>query len=58
MYSILIHNNAASGTPIQIKNTRINTNNLTTHTITTGDRIIVTAYIVGDYAASEHLVVP
>jgi len=55
MYTIMIHNNAASGTPIQIKNTRINTNNLTTHTIPTGDRIMVTAYIVGDYATAEHL---
>lgn len=58
MYTIMIYNNAASGTPIQIKNTRINTNNLTSHTIPTGVRIMVTVYIVGDYAASEHLVVP
>jgi hypothetical protein len=58
MYTIMIHNNAASGTPVQIKNTRINTNNLTSHTIPTGERIMVTVYIVGDYATSEHLVVP
>jgi len=57
MYTILVHNNAASGTPVQVKNTRINTNNLTTHTITTGDRIIINAYVVGDYATATHLVV-
>ena len=57
MYTIMVFNNAASGTPIQVKNTRINTNNLMTHTITTGDRIMITAYIVGDYATAEHLVV-
>jgi hypothetical protein len=57
MYSIMVFNNAATGTPIQVKNTRINTNNLMTHTIGTGDRIMITAYIVGDYATAEHLVV-
>ena len=57
MYTIMVYNNAATGTPIQVKNTRINTNNLTTHTIPSGERIMVTAYIVGDYATSEHLVV-
>jgi len=57
MYTIMVFNNAASGTPIQVRNTRINTNNLTTHTIPTGGRIMVTAYIVGDYATAEHLVV-
>jgi len=57
MYTIMVFNNAASGTPIQVKNTRINTNNLTTHTIPAGDRIMVTVYVVGDYATSEHLVV-
>ena len=56
-YNILLFNNTASGTPIQVKNTRINTNNLTTHTITAGDRIIVNAYIVGDYATADHLLV-
>lgn len=56
-YNILVFNNTASGTPIQVKNTRINTNNLTTHTITSGDRIIVNAYVVGDYATATHLVV-
>jgi hypothetical protein len=57
MYSIMVFNNAASGTPIQVKNTRINTNNLTTHTIPQGGRIMITVYVVGDYATSEHLVV-
>jgi len=57
MYTIMVFNNAATGTPIQVKNTRINTNNLTTHTIPAGDRIMVTVYVVGDYATSEHLVV-
>jgi hypothetical protein len=56
-YNILVFNNTASGTPIQVKNTRINTNNLMTHTITTGDRIIINAYIVGDYATAQHLLV-
>jgi hypothetical protein len=57
-YNILVFNNTASGTPIQVKNTRINTNNLTTHTITTGSpRIIINAYVVGDYATATHLVV-
>jgi hypothetical protein len=57
-YNILVFNNTASGTPIQVKNTRINSNNLMTHTITTGSpRIIVNAYVVGDYATATHLVV-
>ena len=57
-YNILLFNNTASGTPIQVKNTRINSNNLTTHTITTGNpRIIINAYVVGDYATATHLVV-
>jgi len=57
-YNILVFNNTASGTPIQVKNTRINTNNLMTHTITTGSpRIIINAYVVGDYATATHLVV-
>jgi len=56
-YNILVFNNTASGTPIQVKNTRINSNNLMTHTITAGDRIIVNAYVVGDYATATHLVV-
>jgi hypothetical protein len=54
-YNILVFNNTGSGTPIQVKNTRINTNNLMTHTITTGNRIIINAYIVGDYATATHL---
>jgi hypothetical protein len=56
-YNILVFNNTASGTPVQVKNTRINTNNLMTHTITTGDRIIINAYVVGDYATAQHLLV-
>jgi hypothetical protein len=57
-YNILVFNNTASGTPIQVKNTRINSNNLMTHTITTGSpRIIINAYVVGDYATADHLVV-
>ena len=56
-YNILVFNNTASGTPIQVKNTRINTNNLMTHTITTGNRIIINAYVVGDYATATHFVV-
>jgi len=57
-YNILVFNNTASGTPIQVKNTRINSNNLMTHTITTGSpRIIINAYVVGDYATATHLVV-
>ena len=57
-YNILVFNNTASGTPIQVKNTRINTNNLMTHTITTGSpRIIINAYVVGDYATATHFVV-
>jgi hypothetical protein len=57
-YNILVFNNTASGTPIQVKNTRINSNNLMTHTITTGSpRIIVNAFVVGDYATATHLVV-
>ena len=56
-YNILVFNNTASGTPIQVKNTRINSNNLTTHTITSGDRIIINAFVVGDYATATHLVV-
>ena len=56
-YNILVFNNTASGTPIQVKNTRINTNNLMTHTITAGDRIIINAYVVGDYATATHFVV-
>jgi hypothetical protein len=54
-YNILVFNNTASGTPIQVKNTRINTNNLTTHTIPSGNRIIINAYVVGDYATAQHL---
>jgi hypothetical protein len=54
-YNILVYNNTGSGAPIQVKNTRINSNNLTTHTITTGDRIIINAYVVGDYATATHL---
>jgi hypothetical protein len=57
MYTIMVFNNAITGTPIQVKNTRINTNNLTTHTIPAGERIMITVYVVGDYATSEHLVV-
>jgi hypothetical protein len=53
----MVFNNAATGTPIQVRNTRIGAGNLTTHTIPSGERIMVTAYIVGDYATSEHLVV-
>jgi len=56
-YNILVFNNTASGTPIQVKNTRINSNNLMTHTITAGDRIIINAYVVGNYATATHLVV-
>ena len=57
-YNILVFNNTASGTPVQVKNTRINSNNLMTHTITTGSpRIIINAYVVGDYATATHLVV-
>jgi len=57
-YNILVFNNTASGTAIQVKNTRINSNNLMTHTITTGNpRIIINAYVVGDYATATHLVV-
>jgi hypothetical protein len=57
MYTIMVFNNTATGTPIQVRNTRISAGNLTTHTIPSGERIMVTAYIVGDYATSEHLVV-
>jgi hypothetical protein len=57
MYTIMVFNNAATGTPINVRNTRIGAGNLTTHTIPSGERIMVTAYIVGDYATSEHLVV-
>jgi hypothetical protein len=57
MYTIMVHNNAATGTPIQVRNTRIGAGNLTSHTIPAGERIMITAYIVGDYATSEHLVV-
>ena len=57
-YNILVFNNTGSGAAIQVKNTRINTNNLMTHTITTGNpRIIINAYVVGDYATADHLVV-
>jgi hypothetical protein len=57
-YNILVFNNTGSGAAIQVKNTRINTNNLTTHTITTGSpRIIINAYVVGDYATADHLIV-
>ena len=57
-YNILVFNNTASGTPVQVKNTRINANNLNTHTITTGSpRIIFNVYVVGDYATATHLVV-
>ena len=57
-YNILVFNNTGTGTPIQVKNTRINTNNLMTHTITTGNRIIINAYVVGDYATATHLQIP
>ena len=57
-YNILVYNNTGSGSPIQVKNTRINTNNLLTHTITTGNRIIINAYVVGDYATATHLQIP
>jgi hypothetical protein len=53
-----VFNNTGTGTPIQVKNTRINTNNLMTHTITTGNRIIINAYVVGDYATATHLQIP
>jgi hypothetical protein len=57
-YNILVYNNTGSGAAIQVKNTRINSNNLMTHTITTGSpRIIINAYVVGDYATADHLVV-
>jgi hypothetical protein len=57
-YNILVYNNTGSGAAIQVKNTRINTNNLMTHTITTGSpRIIINAYVVGDYATADHFVV-
>jgi len=57
-YNILVYNNTGSGAPIQVKNTRIDTNNLMTHTITTGNRIIINAYVVGDYATATHLQIP
>jgi hypothetical protein len=57
-YNILVFNNTGSGAAIQVKNTRINSNNLMTHTITTGSpRIIINAYVIGDYATADHLVV-
>ena len=56
-YNILVYNNTGTGAPIQVKNTRISTNNLMTHTITTGNRIIINAYVVGDYATATHLLV-
>jgi hypothetical protein len=57
-YNMLVFNNTGSGAAIQVKNTRINSNNLMTHTITTGSpRIIINAYVVGDYATATHLVV-
>jgi hypothetical protein len=57
-YNILVYNNTGSGAAIQVKNTRINSNNLMTHTITTGSpRIMINAYVVGDYATADHLVV-
>jgi hypothetical protein len=57
MYTIMVYTNASTWTPIQVRNTRIGAGNLTSHTIPTGERIMITAYIVGDYATSEHLVV-
>jgi hypothetical protein len=57
-YNILVFNNTASGTPLHVINSRISGSNLMTHTITTGSpRIIVNAYVVGDYATATHLVV-
>jgi hypothetical protein len=57
-YNILVFNNTGSGAAIQVKNTRISSGNLMTHTITTGaPRIIINAYVVGDYATATHLVV-
>jgi hypothetical protein len=57
-YNILVFNNTASGTPLNVINSRISGSNLMSHTITTGSpRIIVNAYVVGDYATATHLVV-
>jgi len=57
-YNILVFNNTASGTPLNVINSRISGSNLMSHTITTGNpRIIINAYVVGDYATATHLVV-
>ena len=57
-YNILVFNNTASGTPLNVINSRISGSNLMSHTITTGSpRIIVNAFVVGDYATATHLVV-
>jgi hypothetical protein len=57
-YNILVFNNTASGTPLNVINSRISGSNLMSHTITTGSpRIIINAYVVGDYATATHLVV-
>jgi hypothetical protein len=57
-YNILVFNNTASGTPLNVINSRISGSNLMAHTITTGaPRIIVNAYVVGDYATATHFVV-
>ena len=57
-YNILVFNNTASGTPLNVINSRISGSNLMSHTITTGSpRIIINAYVVGNYATATHLVV-